>query len=146
MLNAKRVDMLEPLWTEGSNAGQAANRTQDVNRRAVMGEIHRLHEGRTPNLALVPAFGPARSEPAEAEDRAWLSRGGVQPEEPGLATFATLSAQMCRWPIGDPETKDFTFCGKDAEKSRPYCQCHARLAYRAPPSPEADMAMLRRWL
>jgi GcrA cell cycle regulator len=50
-------------------------------------------------------------------------------EAPGAATVLTLGAHMCKWPIGDPSSDDFTFCGRRASES-PYCVEHARVAYQ----------------
>ena len=51
-------------------------------------------------------------------------------EERGSATVLTLGAHMCKWPIGDPSSDEFTFCGKRAGDEGPYCVEHARLAYQ----------------
>lgn len=36
----------------------------------------------------------------------------------------------CRWPIGDPRSPDFRFCGCDTHEGLPYCAHHARVAYQ----------------
>ena len=41
----------------------------------------------------------------------------------------TLGAHMCKWPIGDPATDGFTFCGRRVGDG-PYCVEHARVAYQ----------------
>jgi GcrA cell cycle regulator len=41
-----------------------------------------------------------------------------------------LSEKTCRWPIGEPGTEDFFFCGMSPRESTPYCEYHARLAYQ----------------
>jgi GcrA cell cycle regulator len=51
-------------------------------------------------------------------------------EERGVATVLTLGARMCKWPIGDPSSDEFTFCGRRNSEDGPYCQDHARLAYQ----------------
>jgi GcrA cell cycle regulator len=51
-------------------------------------------------------------------------------EEPGTATVLTLGAHMCKWPIGDPATDSFTFCGRRSGGEGPYCNEHARVAYQ----------------
>ena len=52
-------------------------------------------------------------------------------EEPGTATVLTLGAHMCKWPIGDPASDGFTFCGRRSEREGgPYCTEHARVAYQ----------------
>lgn len=40
-----------------------------------------------------------------------------------------LSERTCKWPIGDPVSPDFHFCGRESEESKPYCDFHARKAY-----------------
>jgi GcrA cell cycle regulator len=75
----------------------------------------------------------------------WAFRPHGRPmlvEEPGLATCATLAAHMCRWPIGDPDCTDFTFCGRASEGGRPYCEGHSRLAYKRGSGAEADVNRL----
>ncbi|MDX9689199.1 MAG: gcrA cell cycle regulator family protein [Proteobacteria bacterium] len=36
----------------------------------------------------------------------------------------------CRWPIGDPRSPDFRFCGCEVHEGLPYCVEHARVAYQ----------------
>jgi GcrA cell cycle regulator len=36
---------------------------------------------------------------------------------------------MCRWPLGDPATAEFRYCGSPTA-SGPYCAYHGRLAYQ----------------
>ncbi|MBV8061522.1 MAG: gcrA cell cycle regulator family protein [Alphaproteobacteria bacterium] len=36
----------------------------------------------------------------------------------------------CRWPVGDPRSPDFRFCGCTAHEGLPYCIDHARVAYQ----------------
>ena len=63
-------------------------------------------------------------------------------EEPGSATVLTLGAHMCKWPIGDPSTDSFTFCGRRSDGDGPYCVNHARVAYQ-PQQPRKRSARLR---
>ena len=37
--------------------------------------------------------------------------------------------QTCCWPLGDPGTKQFRFCGGEPIPGKPYCTAHAQLAY-----------------
>jgi GcrA cell cycle regulator len=43
-----------------------------------------------------------------------------------------LTEETCRWPIGDPGTADFYFCGGHAVVGLPYCSYHSRVAYQPP--------------
>ena len=38
-------------------------------------------------------------------------------------------SQSCCWPLGDPGTKQFRFCGGEPIPGKPYCVEHAQLAY-----------------
>ncbi|MBB5073871.1 GcrA cell cycle regulator [Bartonella callosciuri] len=41
-----------------------------------------------------------------------------------------LSENTCRWPVGDPLSSDFHFCGADAGENNPYCAFHAKIAFQ----------------
>ena len=45
-------------------------------------------------------------------------------------TIMMLTEQTCRWPIGDPGSEGFTFCGRRSDTGVPYCTTHARIAYQ----------------
>jgi GcrA cell cycle regulator len=44
-------------------------------------------------------------------------------------TLLQLNEHTCKWPIGDPLTPDFYFCGREHDEGRPYCDFHSRRAY-----------------
>ena len=46
------------------------------------------------------------------------------------ASILTLTERTCKWPIGDPATDDFYFCGRPSEPGVPYCTAHCRIAYQ----------------
>ena len=46
-------------------------------------------------------------------------------------TIMELRESMCRWPIGDPSSPDFRYCGGEAPiGAGPYCRFHSRIAYQ----------------
>ena len=47
-------------------------------------------------------------------------------------TMETLGPRHCRFPYGDPLSKDFFFCGAVRDAERPYCAAHCRIAYTVP--------------
>ena len=53
------------------------------------------------------------------------------PEEERV-TLLQLSESTCKWPIGDPLTPNFYFCGQHSEEGKPYCDFHSRRAYHQP--------------
>jgi GcrA cell cycle regulator len=41
-----------------------------------------------------------------------------------------LTERTCKWPIGDPATDDFWFCGLAAQPGKPYCEAHVGVAFQ----------------
>ena len=39
-----------------------------------------------------------------------------------------LTSRTCKWPIGDPATDEFWFCGLPSQPGKPYCAAHNNLA------------------
>ena len=145
-----RVDALKKLWLEGHSASQIAKQLGGVTRNAVIGKVHRLGlSGRAaPSQPARPVFKTAkpvrsvaapapvvrRCEPAPAAVAAAPAPAAValrpeRAETPGSATVLTLGSCMCKWPIGDPSSDGFTFCGGRATQG-PYCATHAAVAYQ----------------
>jgi GcrA cell cycle regulator len=54
-------------------------------------------------------------------------------------TIMELREAMCRWPLGDPTTPEFRYCGAQAIMGLPYCAHHAQVAYQ----PAAERKRLR---
>jgi GcrA cell cycle regulator len=162
----ERVEVLKKLWLDGHSASQIAKQLGGVTRNAVIGKVHRLGlSGRaTPSQPARPAFKaprPARPATSSPHIQRRVAEHHVAPtpvvraapyvEAPGTATVLTLGAHMCKWPIGDPATDDFTFCGRRASTDGPYCVDHARLAYqpqqvRKKSSPSELARSLRRYI
>ncbi len=47
--------------------------------------------------------------------------------------MANLKPNQCRWPIGDPDSEDFHFCGDTVFVGKPYCYEHCKQAYQFTP-------------
>ena len=144
-----RVTVLKKLWLEGLSASQIAKQLGGVTRNAVIGKVHRLGlSGRAapsqPARAVFKAPRPARpaaaapvirrAEPVQRTEPLRMRA----PEEPGSATVLTLGAHMCKWPIGDPSSNEFTFCGRRSDQT--YCSEHARVAYQPPQNKKRSSA------
>ena len=150
-----RVGALKKLWLEGQSASQIAKQLGGgVTRNAVIGKVHRLGlSGRAapsqPARTAATTFRTTRPRPAPtvaaapAQPAAPRRLEAVQPKPiqpvapapapipdlPGTATVMTLGAHMCKWPIGDPSSREFSFCGRRASEGV-YCGEHARVAYQ----------------
>ena len=143
----ERVDSLRKLWLDGLSASQIAKQLGGgVTRNAVIGKVHRLglsgraapsQPQRQPARPQRPARAVAAAAPPAPEVRRVASSTPVPPtpvayrcEAPGSATVLTLGAHMCKWPIGDPGSDSFSFCGRRAGAEGPYCVEHAQVAYQ----------------
>jgi predicted ABC-type ATPase len=64
-----------------------------------------------------------------------VTEGGLDPawtesESPGQGvSLLELTEDKCRWPIGDPVTSEFFFCGGKPVEGLPYCAYHVGFAY-----------------
>ncbi len=153
------VEQLKQHWIDGKSASQIAGLLGNgVTRNAVIGKVHRLGlagRAKTPSSS---ASRPRRVAPQPAHRVAphlgasapRMVRGAtalaIAPE--ALAeiesqeefesvvvpmslkvTIIELKESMCRWPLGDPASSEFRYCGSPST-SGPYCAYHARLAYQ----------------
>jgi len=44
--------------------------------------------------------------------------------------MAAMRPDQCRWPIGDPDSEGFHFCGAPVFVGKPYCYEHCKVAYQ----------------
>lgn len=93
----------------------------------------RAEAGRPMTKAERDADFPRRQAEAErrrlelADERA----PDLTPEQRAHAkTLMQLTAVTCRWPLGDPASPDFLFCGDWCDPEVPYCRAHMRMAYQ----------------
>jgi GcrA cell cycle regulator len=45
-------------------------------------------------------------------------------------TIVELKESMCRWPLGDPTSQEFRYCGSQSLGAGPYCSHHGKMAYQ----------------
>jgi GcrA cell cycle regulator len=45
-------------------------------------------------------------------------------------TLMQLTERTCKWPVGDPATDDFWFCGLPTVPGKPYCETHVAVAFQ----------------
>lgn len=67
------------------------------------------------------------------EDRANAERHAALAKVEAKAlklTLLELTERTCKWPMGDPATNDFYFCGVPCEADKSYCEDHAKVAYQ----------------
>lgn len=81
--------------------------------------------------AIIPAGQPLPPQPAlnEISPEALASVREVEKRARKL-TLMELTERTCKWPIGDPATEDFWFCGLPAQPGKPYCEAHVGVAFQ----------------
>jgi GcrA cell cycle regulator len=167
------VEQLKQHWMDGKSASQIASLLGNgLTRNAIIGKVHRLGlagRAKTPSSA---ASRPRRmaSPPAHrvagprlSASPARITRGATalaiapealseieQPEFESVVvpmslrvTIVELKESMCRWPLGDPATAEFRYCGSPTA-SGPYCAYHGGLAYQPAQERRRDRDRARR--
>ena len=152
-----RVEVLKKLWAEGLSASQIAARLGGVTRNAVIGKVHRLGLSGRATPSRTPRPKPRRTrEPSHPSKISSFRTAGatalkvdteidshpiIEAEPAPLREVSTpssgercnilqLSDKTCRWPIGDPGSEDFCFCGATPKAGQPYCDHHVQIAYQ----------------
>ncbi len=124
-----RVKVLEQLWGEGKTAAEIAKELgEGVTRNAVIGKAHRLK--------LSSRMSPIQQNVKKVKS--------VQKVAPPITRrsrkvpiflgkelqMEDLRDKMCRWPNGEPEADNFSFCGCKTVEGSPYCEMHTSIAYQ----------------
>ncbi|MEZ5773034.1 GcrA cell cycle regulator [Defluviimonas denitrificans] len=80
---------------------------------------------------IIPAGQPLPPQPSAGEisPEALASVREVEKKARKL-TLMELTERTCKWPIGDPATEDFWFCGLSAQPGKPYCEAHVGVAFQ----------------
>ena len=144
-----RVATLSKLWLDGLSASQIAKQLGGVTRNAVIGKVHRLglsgraapsSPARAPRIS-APRLPRARkaASPARVVRTALRLVVSAPPgaEGPGLVgDLAHLGSHACKWPIGDPKSADFSFCG--CACAGRYCDTHEAVGTRPGTAWRAD--------
>ena len=169
------VEQLKQHWIDGKSASQIASLLGNgVTRNAVIGKVHRLGlagRAKTPNASVARprriAAPPAHriAGPRLGSHAPRMIRGATAlalapqalseleaPEYESVVvpmslrvTIVELKELMCRWPLGDPATSEFRYCGSHTA-SGPYCAYHGGLAYQPAQERRRDRDRARRTL
>ena len=80
---------------------------------------------------IVPAGQPLPPQPSanEISPEALASMREVEKGAKKL-NLMELTERTCKWPIGDPATEEFWFCGLPAQQGKPYCEAHVGVAFQ----------------
>ena len=150
------IETLRQMALEGKSASSIAMALGAPSRNAVIGKANRIGVKLTGHIHCVAprASRPSTERPrrpAIARTDAPLWKRVAVPAVPRerKPAWAFAQAQVgemlkvgleeigesnCRWPIGDPTSEEFAYCGIQTAKGRSYCAGHCRMAYKPPNS------------
>jgi GcrA cell cycle regulator len=164
-----RTRYLRRRWSQGARVRDiAAERGHGITHNAVIAKIHRLGIADLSPFGGAPGRRHAAktirsADKIASEYRAacWYRKGPlpawVVSAKPYVEDarvdaniprrrrrpFFELSDDTCRWPVGDPRSSRFFFCGAQAAHNKPYCAEHCARAYRRPRPPDNAHAATR---
>jgi GcrA cell cycle regulator len=153
---AEAVEDLKRLAFEGRSASVIAAALGVASRNAVIGKASRIGiklngDGRASVLGKTtagarraqwttgahpqPGAGEQSSGSALARDSERKAAWNLVEAEVGemrRVRFEEIREFACRWPLGDPKSGEFAYCGLTRAKGHSYCAGHCRMAYRPP--------------
>ena len=149
--NDETIARIRALWSEGHSTAEIGRR-MGISKNAVVGKAHRLclparpspirrgtGEKRASTRATIrrvtgPTLPALQSVPRAVAPPTPV---GFTPMQKPPVVLRQVPAQprpsgrvsSCCWPLGEPGTPDFHFCGDPTVPAKPYCDEHAALAY-----------------
>lgn len=72
---------------------------------------------------------PPQRSASEVSEEALANVKKIE-EKARKLTLMQLTERTCKWPIGDPATEEFWFCGHPVEPGKPYCETHVSVAFQ----------------
>ena len=81
--------------------------------------------------AIIPAGQPLPPQPSanEISPEALAKVNEVEKKSKKIGLME-LTERTCKWPVGDPATEDFWFCGLPVKAGKPYCEAHVGVAFQ----------------
>ncbi len=81
--------------------------------------------------AIIPAGQPLPPQPSANEiDPEALAKVTEIEKKAKRLSLMELTERTCKWPVGDPATPDFWFCGLPVQTGKPYCEAHVGVAFQ----------------
>ncbi|MEL6806565.1 MAG: GcrA family cell cycle regulator [Pseudomonadota bacterium] len=88
-----------------------------------------------PNLParkqIIPAGQPLPPQPSANEiSPEALAKVNEVEKKSRKISLMELTERTCKWPVGDPATDNFWFCGLPVQPGKPYCEAHVGVAFQ----------------
>ncbi|MCR9127042.1 MAG: GcrA cell cycle regulator [Rhodobacteraceae bacterium] len=80
---------------------------------------------------IIPAGQPLPPQPSANEiSPEALAKVNEIEKKAKKISLMELTERTCKWPVGDPATPDFWFCGLPVQSGKPYCEAHVGVAFQ----------------
>ena len=80
---------------------------------------------------IIPAGQPLPPQPSANEiSPEALARVSEIEKNAKRISLLELTERTCKWPVGDPATEEFWFCGLPSQAGKPYCEAHVGVAFQ----------------
>jgi GcrA cell cycle regulator len=159
---AEAVEDLKKLALQGKSASHISAALGVGSRNAVIGKASRIGiklsggggasvRGKGAPRAARPQWAPAHTTRPNADPQrsgaaavrdleispgdgraAGRSFGVAEIGEMRRLRLEEIRDSACRWPLGDPRSGDFAYCGLTPIGGQSYCAGHCQMAYRSP--------------
>ncbi|MDR2769940.1 MAG: GcrA family cell cycle regulator [Rickettsiales bacterium] len=127
---AAMVSQLKTLFNKGLSTA-AIGKKLGVTKNAVVGKINRM------GLNAAEKSAAPRKKAAPAPKIQAMAKKAAKSKSACKihhnAAMMALEQDQCRWPMGDPDSDQFHFCGAKCFSGKPYCFEHCKIAYQFAP-------------
>lgn len=152
--SAAAISKLKSLFDKGLSTAEIGKRL-GFTKNAIVGKINRLGLNEAKDAKSKKSSASARQvaatkqKPAAAVKKAAVKKPVPKPAAKKISAKArneskkkteriirhsaqlmNLRSDQCRWPIGDPDSDNFRFCGEKCFTGKPYCFDHCKIAYQ----------------
>ena len=80
---------------------------------------------------IIPAGQPLPPQPSANEISPEAQAAALEVEKAAKRlSLMELTEKTCKWPVGDPATPNFWFCGMPVQQGKPYCEAHVGVAFQ----------------
>ena len=141
------IGKVHRLGLSNRNGGAAAKAPE---KKATKAEAPGAAEARAAAASAAPATEAPAPAPTPAPRKPIITAGQPLPPQPSANEISPealanvrevekkakklglmeLTERTCKWPIGDPATEDFWFCGLPVQQGKPYCEAHVSVAFQ----------------
>jgi GcrA cell cycle regulator len=131
--DAKPVKSAKPEAAKPAKATAKADPKTDPeeDEGPIMQTVSATPVATTNRRAIIPAGQPLPPQPSanEISPEALAKVNEIEKKAKKLSLME-LTERTCKWPVGDPATPNFWFCGLPTQAGKPYCEAHVGVAFQ----------------